>query len=349
MTSIKDDSIEGDTNNDGDSTSPAPSDWTTPITFLQGSSVSLENTIIRYGGFEHCYTGCTEIPMIQNNGATVVISNSTLSDCPFTAILQSAGSLIVSNTDFVRDFYALRMDGGTASINHSNIATGIGVSNNTLEPIDATDNWWGDSTGPKDGNTNNAVNALGAWVFGHNVSYVPWLEDELPVGSKGLESTNEPTCAIDCFSSVLFLPGLEASRLYENDTRLWEPGLFGDSALMRLSLTDAGESISPDIRTKDVIDEALIPELGPNIYKSFMADMDGLKADGVVNDWEAIPYDWRLAPDDLLEKGNEVSGLISYLQATSSPYIIQELERLAHQSKTGTGHHHRALERRPYC
>ena len=48
-----------------------------------------------------------------------------------------------------------------------------------------------------------------------------------------------------------------------------------------------------------------------------------------------IPYDWRLTPDQILDKGAEVApGKISYLVATSSPYIIQELKRLAATSKT---------------
>ncbi len=55
-----------------------------------------------------------------------------------------------------------------------------------------------------------------------------------------------------------------------------------------------------------------------------------------IHRWEAVPYDWRLAPDQVLSSGKLIGGnKISYLLATSSPYIIQELKNLARDSKTG--------------
>jgi pimeloyl-ACP methyl ester carboxylesterase len=98
-----------------------------------------------------------------------------------------------------------------------------------------------------------------------------------------------------------------------------------------------GTSARSDIYTKErgVIDE--LPD-GENIYKSFIAKMDGLKTAGTINDWEPVAYDWRLSLDDILNYGNDVNGRIYYsgdLRATSTPYVIQELRRLAASSKTG--------------
>ncbi|KKW08090.1 MAG: hypothetical protein UY44_C0019G0010, partial [Candidatus Kaiserbacteria bacterium GW2011_GWA2_49_19] len=149
-----------------------------------------------------------------------------------------------------------------------------------------------------------------------------------------------PPCAKDCFSNVLFLPGIESSRLYRaqvvgnEEKKLWEPGV--NDELRDLWLTTEGESIR-DVYTKenDVVDE--LPVVGKNIYKSLISKMDEMKTQEKIKDWKAIPYDWRLSLDDVLSYGNNVGGKIYYSgnnRATSTPYIIQELRRLAKNSKS---------------
>ena len=143
-----------------------------------------------------------------------------------------------------------------------------------------------------------------------------------------------------CASNVLFLPGIESSRLYRPDynggtDRLWEP--IANSDVQDLYMNPDGTSIRFDVYAKerDVIDE--LPG-GKNIYKSFISKMDDLKVSGTINDWEPIAYDWRLSLDDILNYGNDVEGRIYYsgdLRATSTPYIIQQLKYLAATSKTG--------------
>ncbi len=151
----------------------------------------------------------------------------------------------------------------------------------------------------------------------------------------------DPCVALgNCASNVLFLPGIESSRLYRPDynlgtDQLWEPNIDGD--VQDLYMNPDGTSVRNDVYTKkrDVIDE--LPS-GANIYKSFIAKMDDLKTSGTIRDWEPIAYDWRLSLDDILNYGNDVQGRIYYsgdLRATSTPYVIQELRRLAGASKTG--------------
>lgn len=151
-----------------------------------------------------------------------------------------------------------------------------------------------------------------------------------------------------CASNVLFLPGIEGSRLYEGtgcgksaEEKLWEPigdSLWkilrgaGDDKVKNLFLDATGESACNDIYAKedDIIDSA-----GGNIYKSFIDEMNGLKSDGTINDWKPVAYDWRLSLDDLLNKGAAQDGKIYYEQATDTPYILQTLRGLAASSKTG--------------
>ena len=152
-----------------------------------------------------------------------------------------------------------------------------------------------------------------------------------------------------CVSNVMFLPGIEGSRLYEGtgcgktaEEKLWEPFESvwsairgaGDNKVGNLSLDSTGESVCNDIYTKenDIIDSV---NGGGNIYKSFIDEMNGLKSAGTINDWKPISYDWRLSLDDLLNKGAEQDGKIYYEQATGTPYIEQTLRALAADSQTG--------------
>jgi pimeloyl-ACP methyl ester carboxylesterase len=157
-------------------------------------------------------------------------------------------------------------------------------------------------------------------------------------GSVVLEDLTPP-CTVDCNSSVLFLPGIESSRLYESNSvvcdincedELWEPNANSD--VRALFLDSSGQSINTDIYTRDVISEAYGTI---NIYKSFLEMLDGLKSDGKIADYSAVPYDWRLSLNDILSGGKKDRDNISYLDSTSSPYIISELERLADSSKNG--------------
>ena len=142
-----------------------------------------------------------------------------------------------------------------------------------------------------------------------------------------------------CCDSVLFLPGITGSRLYRpgpvlSDVRLWEPML--NSNVEQLALNPDGSSVNPDVYVKagDVIGQVYAP-FGPDIYASFLGELDTLKGSGTIADFEAVPYDWRLSFDDILTKGAESGGRISYTSATDTPYITQELKRLAAGSRNG--------------
>ncbi len=110
--------------------------------------------------------------------------------------------------------------------------------------------------------------------------------------------------------------------------------------MVDLFLKPDGTSVRNDVYAKerDVLDEVAVSAVGSNIYKSFITKMNELKSTGTVNDWEPIAYDWRLSLDEVLQKGHDIDGRIYYsgdLAATSTPYVIQELRRLAATSKTG--------------
>lgn len=121
------------------------------------------------------------------------------------------------------------------------------------------------------------------------------VPDEVSVVTFTLtEGVPEPEGA----SSVLFLPGIQASRLYLGDgvqvsDKLWEPGNNTD---VRLLSMDINGTSNLDIRTNDVIDEVgtSILGLGSNVYKGFISFMDALVEDSqVIKKWTPFAYDWR--------------------------------------------------------
>ena len=135
---------------------------------------------------------------------------------------------------------------------------------------------------------------------------------------------------ISCCSNVLFLPGLEASRLYVDSSgilgtstnRLWEPNRNGD--IEKLSLNEFGISKDSTIYTKDILGKALKTK---NIYKSFIAMMNSVVAEETINEWLSFPYDWRMSIDDIVYGETNLSA--------SSTNLISVLEELSYSSRTG--------------
>lgn len=273
-----------------------------------GSTLSMRNSII--SGFTYG-AGIADYEYWLNEPSnTLSLTHNDIHDNAIGISLYSQNSSNVISDNAIHDnsLYGLELYGGATA--------------------DAAHNFWGDPSGPysDSDNLSGKGNALFHASTGR-VIFSPWLT----------------SWGVPQYSNVLFLPGIEASRLYRpgdvlGEDQLWEPN--GESDVQELSLMADGASVRNDVYTKDVIDEKNVSPIGQgNIYESFIAHMNDLKAAGTIADCEAAPYDWRLAPDDILSRGNELSvGRMYYAgayAATSTPYIIQELRRLAASSRTG--------------
>ena len=156
------------------------------------------------------------------------------------------------------------------------------------------------------------------------------LGDVQPIGFAGHRVTVEgPSSGV---SSVLFLPGIKGSRLYDGfGNKLWEP--FGNHDLGALYLDGDGRSARTDIHVKkgDIVSQVF----GNNFYASFVNQMNALKADGTFVDWRAVAYDWRLSLDDIVSRGVVRDDRVYFQEETSTPYIEQTLKELAATSPTG--------------
>lgn len=169
-------------------------------------------------------------------------------------------------------------------------------------------------------------------------------------------------CVVDCFSNVLFLPGLQASRLYrqigfedciptqspnncKQDLQLWFS--MEDDNHELLLLDEHGKSSDTvNIYTKNdteitnegedetgILDEAE----SVNIYKSFLSDLKDWKDEGIISDYAFIPYDWRLSLEDIISNAKVEGDRLTYTdsQDFSESFILQKLEELQQSSKTG--------------
>ncbi|MFT5849546.1 MAG: pimeloyl-ACP methyl ester carboxylesterase [Patiriisocius sp.] len=127
-------------------------------------------------------------------------------------------------------------------------------------------------------------------------------------------------------SNVLFLPGIQASRLYKDgllgsEDRVWEPNISNDVLDLRMDESGVSEN---DIYTRDILTEVFGVS---NIYAGLSSFMDDLVNDDVIEQWTPFAYDWRYDVFDIVENGTQYEN--------ETRYPIAELERLAADSKSG--------------
>ncbi|MDE2172667.1 MAG: hypothetical protein KGJ33_01825 [Patescibacteria group bacterium] len=192
-----------------------------------------------------------------------------------------------------------------SSLTHN---TEAAVQNKSADMVVATHNWWGSSAGPTFDGANKLIGP---------VAYSPWQE-------VGITDS--------CCSSVLFLPGLEGTRLYRPEAlplglgtvnnRLWEPNRTAD--VQKLYLDSHGSSTDKTIYSTGPVDAAFGIF---DVYGSFMSFLDTLVKDDTISEWKAFGYDWRKPISDVV-MGSE-------RKATTTESLMAIVEDMASRSKTG--------------
>ncbi len=117
LTSLKDDSVGGDTDNDGGASSPAAGDWG-GVQVNGGGTFKLAYTTVSYAGSSGVY----------NNGGSVTLDHSTLSHNGSYGLYHAGGSTTVTGSTFIGSvgpnsgIYAI--GGGSVSVSNSTFDAG---------------------------------------------------------------------------------------------------------------------------------------------------------------------------------------------------------------------------------
>jgi hypothetical protein len=167
FTSILDDSVGGNTNNDSSSIAPHLRDWQT-ITVNSGGTANLAYSTIRYAGNGENTAG------IQNAGGNLTLANGTITLNP-TGIYLGSGTTNLTGNTISNNTTGVYVNGGTvtASLNTFNSPnqTQYAVFNNTAGTVNFADNSWGNVTGPY--NPTDNPGGLGN-LISDRVRYIQW-------------------------------------------------------------------------------------------------------------------------------------------------------------------------------
>jgi len=184
--------------------------------------------------------------------------------------------------------------------------TEYAIKNDGKDTVHATNNWWGSSDGPVTA-TSSSISGL--------VEYDPWIKHEKP-----------------CCSSVLFIPGIEGSRLYSvtsargvtatSTRRVWEP--HSNTDIAKLYLNSMGSSTDTSIYADGPVDVAYGIS---SVYGSFMKFLNTLSSRNIITEWKSFGYDWRKSIQDIVA-GNEK-------RATTTESLVGLIQAMASSSKTG--------------
>ncbi len=278
----------------------------------------------------------------QNNGVSLYggaianINNTKISDSTNIGVLafNNVEIPVVTNSEITANNYGFVVFNSAFSANHNSIHDNLTAGVITYDPsapinFDFTNNWWGDKTGPTNPSNPEGIGDL----VSDNILFDPFLKVDPLIEKTGI-------------SSVMLIPGFEASRMYKMksylgsdiEDKLWEPNAGAD--VRDMYMDDNGVSIDDDIYTRDIVDTATVFGVGiKRFYKSFMDKMDQMVANDEIAGWKAIAYDWRLSPTDIVNRGVKYeNGNISYneeLMGGQVPYILDQLQKLADSSKSG--------------
>jgi hypothetical protein len=195
FTSVKDDSVGGDTNNDGNATSPAEQDWREIFVASTGRA-DLEHSVLRYGGNWYGNPYYDSLGNLYNEGGIMSLDHitSTLgmygaksfggaTTIKYSTFMSNTNGIVlagtITNTSVLSSTLMGNDTGLLFSATVSPTITGNsiygnsswGLNNTAGFTILAENNWWGAASGPT-----HASNPGGSGdKVSDYVDFTPWL------------------------------------------------------------------------------------------------------------------------------------------------------------------------------
>ncbi|MFM2383618.1 MAG: hypothetical protein RIQ72_190 [Candidatus Parcubacteria bacterium] len=161
-------------------------------------------------------------------------------------------------------------------------------------------------------------------------------------GISNIRFTYEPCC-----SSVLFFPGLQATRLYtdisgQSKFKVWDPSSSTHINYLKMSV---GGTATKKVFAKDIMSELRIAGVPVySIYTTFLQEIQKMKEGGVIYELAQYGYDWRKSPQDIVTNdliiqvetlaAESYSGKVSIVAHSYGGLVTKELlKKLKQQHK----------------
>lgn len=261
---------------------------------------------------------------ITTRSSTITIENSNLVDNRSGIIVQPSSPDIFpvlndsqNGRGGMGNMYIAEADPKPSNIiiKNSSISNNSNYSIRNLDSVAvvASHNWWGSESGPVFSSANK-ISGI--------VQYDPWL-------------TQVPSNTQNCCSSILFIPGLEGSRLHIGTNQVWEPNRNADVQKLYLNIDGSSKNT---IDVGDPIGKAYGVK---EVYGRFMDYLYSLKSNQIVNSSQFFAYDWRKPITEVVQGGGvtNVTGvtqknenLIEIVSAMASSSKTQKVTLIAHSN-----------------
>lgn len=209
ITSLRDDTVAGDTNNDGATTQPGRGDWGNLVFDAASQGGMLDYVVVRYGGGQYT-RGQVEVYTSQ-----FTLTNSWISHSGGPGLYIQQATPTIHHNQFANNSVGVAVEGSVDNPNATNptlefngiTANNVGIEANSAKPIvrnnafyaqqqyamaawnlpsphrvDARENWWGDPGGPTyDWPPTYVRLGSGDYLYyGHPIDFMPWLETPPP-------------------------------------------------------------------------------------------------------------------------------------------------------------------------